>query len=116
MFDSLKTFTDRLLGRGSAAITVPVMDGTLRPNRVLDDADVVAELPGIDDLAGDGQAHAVVLANEELRAEMLLELLHRDGERRLGDAERLGRRRHRPAVRDRREVPQVTKIHRPIGP
>ena len=56
MLDSLKTFTDRLLGRGSAAITVPVMDGTLRPNRVLEDAEVVAELPGIDDLAGDGQA------------------------------------------------------------
>lgn len=56
MFDSLKTFTDRLLGRGSAAITVPVMDGTLKPNRMLDDATVVAELPGIDDLAGDGQA------------------------------------------------------------
>ena len=56
MLDSLKTFTDRLLGRGSAAITVPVMDGTLRPNRVLEDAEVVAELPGIDDLVGDGQA------------------------------------------------------------
>ena len=56
MFDSLKTFTDRLLGRGSAAITVPVMDGTLKPNRMLDDATVVAQLPGIDDLAGDGQA------------------------------------------------------------
>ena len=56
MFDSLKTFTDRLLGRGSAAITVPVMDGTLKPNRVLEEAEVVAELPDIDDLAGDGQA------------------------------------------------------------
>ena len=33
---ALKTFTDRLLGRGSAAITVPVMDGTLKPNRVLE--------------------------------------------------------------------------------
>ena len=56
MFDSLRSFTDRVLGRGSAAITVPVMDGTLKPNRVLEDATVVAELPGIDDLAGDGHA------------------------------------------------------------
>ena len=56
MFDSLKTFADRLLGRGSAAITVPVMDGTLKPNRILEEAQVVAELPGIDDLASDGQA------------------------------------------------------------
>jgi hypothetical protein len=55
MFDSLKAFTDRLLGRGSAAITVPVMDGTLRPNRILEEAEVVAELPGVDDLASDGR-------------------------------------------------------------
>jgi sugar lactone lactonase YvrE len=56
MLATLKGFTDRLLGRGSAAITVPVMDGKLLPNRVLDQASVVAELPGIDDLAWDGQA------------------------------------------------------------
>lgn len=55
MFDSLRTFSDRLLGRGSAAITVPVMDGKLLPNRVLDNATVLAELPGIDDLAWDGR-------------------------------------------------------------
>jgi hypothetical protein len=55
MFDALRQFTDRVLGRGSAAITVPVMDGTLRPNRVLDQASVVAQLVGIDDLASDGR-------------------------------------------------------------
>lgn len=51
MLSTLRGFTDRLLGRGSAAITVPVMDGVLKPNRALDQAEVVAELPGIDDLA-----------------------------------------------------------------
>lgn len=56
MFDSLRAWSDRLLGRGSAAITVPVMDGALKPNRVLDEAGVVATLPGIDDLASDGRA------------------------------------------------------------
>jgi sugar lactone lactonase YvrE len=55
MLTALKSFTDRLLGRGSAAITVPVMDGLLLPNRALDQAAVAAELPGIDDLAWDGQ-------------------------------------------------------------
>lgn len=55
MLDTLRQFTDKLLGRGSAAITVPVMDGTLKPNRVLDEATVVAELPGIDDIAWDGR-------------------------------------------------------------
>ena len=28
---ALKTFSDRLLGRGSAALTVPPMDGALSP-------------------------------------------------------------------------------------
>ena len=51
MLSTLRGFTDRLLGRGSAAITVPVIDGVLKPNRALDHAEVVAELPGIDDLA-----------------------------------------------------------------
>ena len=54
MLDTLRTWTDRLLGRGTAAITVPVMDGALKPNRVLDDAHIVATLAGIDDLATDG--------------------------------------------------------------
>jgi len=54
MRDTLREWRDQLLGRGSAAITVPVMDGTLKPNRVLDEAAVVAELPGLDDLASDG--------------------------------------------------------------
>ncbi|PUE12369.1 strictosidine synthase [Limnohabitans sp. T6-20] len=55
MLTSLRNWSDRLLGRGSAAITVPVMDGALKPNRQLDDATVVAEIAGIDDLACDGQ-------------------------------------------------------------
>ena len=59
MIAGLRRFGERLtdgwLGRGSAAITVPVMDGALLPNRVLDQAPVLAELPGIDDLACDAQ-------------------------------------------------------------
>ena len=55
MTGTLRQTIDRLLGRGSAAITVPVMDGTLKPNRALEEAEVVAELPGIDDLASDGR-------------------------------------------------------------
>lgn len=56
MLDTLRAFTDSLLGRGRAAITVPVMDGKLKPNRVLDQAELVATLPAIDDLASDGRA------------------------------------------------------------
>ena len=39
---ALQRFGDRLLGRGSAAITGPVMDGALKANRVLDAAEVIA--------------------------------------------------------------------------
>ena len=55
MLSTLREWRDQLLGRGSAAITVPVMDGALKPNRALDEAAVVAELPGLDDVASDGQ-------------------------------------------------------------
>lgn len=51
MLTVLRNFSDRILGRGDAAITVPVMDGALKPNRVLDEAELVCELPAIDDLA-----------------------------------------------------------------
>ncbi|MEJ8851378.1 strictosidine synthase [Variovorax rhizosphaerae] len=54
MRGALGRFVDRVSGRGSAAPAVPVMDGALEPNRVLDNAQVVAELEGIDDLATDG--------------------------------------------------------------
>lgn len=56
MLNMFKTFTDNLLGRGDAAITVPVMDGVLKPNRVLDQAKLVCMLPGLDDITVDGQA------------------------------------------------------------
>jgi hypothetical protein len=54
MLQALRNWGDTLLGRGSAAITVPVMDGSLKPNRVLDEAAVVATHSGLDDLASSG--------------------------------------------------------------
>lgn len=38
MLATLKTFSDRLLGRGTAALTVPPLDGAMRPNNRLEDA------------------------------------------------------------------------------
>jgi hypothetical protein len=55
MLAALKDLADQFLGRGRAAITVPVMDGALKPNRALDQAQVVAELPGLNDLALAGE-------------------------------------------------------------
>ena len=55
MSSPIQRWFDRLLGRGTAAITVPIMDGAIKPNRVLDEAAVALNLPGIDDIASDGQ-------------------------------------------------------------
>lgn len=38
MLGALRTFSDRLLGRGTAALTVPPLDGAWRPNSLLEDA------------------------------------------------------------------------------
>lgn len=38
MIDMVKSWSDRLLGRGSAALTVPPMDGALKPNNRLEEA------------------------------------------------------------------------------
>ena len=54
VIDALRDFTDRVLGRGSAAITVPPFDGALKPNQILENAEVVAELDGPEDLATAG--------------------------------------------------------------
>lgn len=55
MIAFLQKSADRFLGRGDAAITVPPMDGPLKPNHIIDNAEVVAELIGGSDLATDGQ-------------------------------------------------------------
>lgn len=47
---------DRLLGRGDAAITVPPMDGPLKPNRAIEDAETVAVFDAPADMAWDGQS------------------------------------------------------------
>jgi hypothetical protein len=53
---ALAEFRDRLLGRGSSSISVPVFDGALKSNRVIEDAPVVATLDAPEDLATDGRS------------------------------------------------------------
>ncbi len=48
---ALEDFFDRILGRGDAAITVPTFDGSLKPNQLLERAEVVAEFAEPEDLA-----------------------------------------------------------------
>ena len=51
MIGGLARAFDNLLGRGEAAVTVPPLDGALRPNRMLDEAAVRFPLAGVDSLA-----------------------------------------------------------------
>jgi hypothetical protein len=53
---ALEDFLDRVLGRGDAAITVPPFDGPLKPNQLLETAEVLGEFAEPEDLADIGGA------------------------------------------------------------
>jgi hypothetical protein len=55
MIAALKDFTDRLLGRGDATITVPSFDGALKPNQILEKAETLAQFEAPEDIATDGK-------------------------------------------------------------
>lgn len=52
----LSAWRDRILGRGNYASTIPIFDGALKPNQLLQHAEVVAELTDAEDVACDGNA------------------------------------------------------------
>jgi sugar lactone lactonase YvrE len=64
---ALRTWTDQLLGRGAAAITVPIFDGALKPNQILEQAETFAELEAPEDLATDGTSLFVADGSSVLR-------------------------------------------------
>jgi len=51
MISGFASAFDSLFGRGEAAVTVPPLDGALRPNRALDEATARFPLAGVDSLA-----------------------------------------------------------------
>ncbi|MDQ2928048.1 MAG: strictosidine synthase [Caldimonas sp.] len=61
MIAGLRGWKDRLLGRGDASITVPVFDGALKSNSLLEEAPVFATLAAPEDLASDG--HSLFVAD-----------------------------------------------------
>ncbi len=67
MIAVLKGWTDRFLGRGEAATTVPPFDGALKPNRALEDAQILLQLDAPDDLASDGASVFASDGNRVLR-------------------------------------------------
>ncbi len=57
---------DRFAGRGEAAVTVPAMDGALRPNTALEEAELVLAVPAPDSLVAHRGA-VLVSTGAELR-------------------------------------------------
>lgn len=51
MLNSIGETFERFLGRGSAAVSVPAMDGPLKPNQALDAASALGTFPAADNLA-----------------------------------------------------------------
>ncbi len=55
MIGALREFANRFLGRGDATIAVPSFDGALKPNQKLEEAEILFECAGPEDLATDGR-------------------------------------------------------------
>lgn len=54
----LRRYANKLLGAGEYAVTIPSMDGALRPNSALDAAETLVEFEGVDNLVhGAGTLH-----------------------------------------------------------
>lgn len=50
MANALRNFVDRFFGRGEAAVTVPPLDGALKPNNILEEADFGISVSAPDNL------------------------------------------------------------------
>ena len=70
MIGALLDWKDRLLGRGDASITVPVFDGALKSNNLLEEAPVFATLDAPQDLATDGRSLFVANGKTVLRYDL----------------------------------------------
>jgi len=70
MIDALLEWKDRLLGRGDASITVPVFDGALKSNNLLEEAATFATLGAPEDLTTDGRSLFVADGGTVLQYEL----------------------------------------------
>lgn len=67
MTNSLRNWVDRFLGRGEAAVTVPPLDGALKPNNLLEEARLGLGIPAPDNLVSTGEALIFSSGNRVLR-------------------------------------------------
>ncbi|NYT66640.1 hypothetical protein H0A58_11760 [Alcaligenaceae bacterium] len=66
MFKRLKQAHNRFFGVGEADTSVPVLDGALKPNSLLETADVFFERQGLEDMAINAAGQLVVACGSEL--------------------------------------------------
>ena len=67
MFEIFRNLSDKFRGEGDSAIAIPVLDGALKPNRLLEDAEVFATLDAPEDLATDGKSLFAADGNQIVR-------------------------------------------------
>lgn len=60
MVEAISNLVASVFGRRDSALSIPIMDGALKPNNLLEDAQVFAEKAGLEDIAlgADGTLHA----------------------------------------------------------
>jgi hypothetical protein len=66
---AVRDYWNRFLGRGDATIAVPLLDGALKPNQKLEEAETVLECAAPEDLATDGRATFLADGQRLLRLE-----------------------------------------------
>ena len=66
MIGALKRTWDNFRGAGEAAVTVPPMDGALRPNRLLEEAPVLLDITAPEDMATNGQRTFIAAGRQVL--------------------------------------------------
>lgn len=66
MLKKLKRATDRFFGVGEADTSVPVLDGALKPNNLLDTAEIFLEHAKLEDMVIDSQGQLIVASDHEI--------------------------------------------------
>ncbi|MEO8557640.1 MAG: hypothetical protein ABI439_01155 [Rhodospirillales bacterium] len=68
MFDALASAVSSIFNRRGSSLSVPILDGALKPNNLLDEASIVVEKDGIEDIAigSDGEIY-VACGNAVMR-------------------------------------------------
>lgn len=70
MMGPLKRAWDNFRGAGASAVTVPSMDGALRPNRLLEEAPEILNLEAPDDIVTDGRMAYIAAGNQVMRLDL----------------------------------------------